>query len=175
LLTLGINGILSNCSAPGHVAGQGVICLLLAFYALGVLDVNYTGLLFIVPLSYLWSTSRRQPRHTDRGAVSVLGSILLTSHYQVSFGSQRRPGDGAFFAFIIANRHPAPAGDRAEALVGTSPLPGPICRRWAPSSSKESGGGRGDRRSGRAGERVRIKSVDGFLARDANLERQPIR
>lgn len=49
LLTLGLNAILYELSAPGgYVAGAvGIIALLLAFYALGTLDADYAGLAFI--------------------------------------------------------------------------------------------------------------------------------
>ncbi|NOZ49351.1 MAG: nodulation protein NfeD [Chloroflexi bacterium] len=49
LLTLGLNAILYELSAPGgYVAGGvGVISLILAFYSLGTLEANYAGLAFI--------------------------------------------------------------------------------------------------------------------------------
>ncbi|MBC7251133.1 MAG: nodulation protein NfeD, partial [Anaerolineae bacterium] len=49
LLTLGINAIIFELSSPGGYAAGiiGVICLGLGLYALGVLSVDYTGLLFI--------------------------------------------------------------------------------------------------------------------------------
>lgn len=50
LLTLGLNAILYELSSPGgYVAGAvGVICVLLAFYALGTLDADFAGLAFIL-------------------------------------------------------------------------------------------------------------------------------
>jgi membrane-bound serine protease (ClpP class) len=49
LLSLGVLGLIVEIRTPGlNVAGVlGVICLILAFYALGQLDANLTGLIFM--------------------------------------------------------------------------------------------------------------------------------
>jgi membrane-bound serine protease (ClpP class) len=50
LLSLGILGLIVEIRTPGiNVAGiLGIVCLLLAFYGLGQLDANLTGLIFMV-------------------------------------------------------------------------------------------------------------------------------
>jgi membrane-bound serine protease (ClpP class) len=179
LLTLGINGILFELSSPGgYAAGVvGVICLLLAFYALGVLDVNYTGLLFIALAFILFVVDIKAPTHgilTVGGIVSfVLGSLILfnSPYYQVSRNLVVSVGlaTGAFFAFIVAKAiaiQYRPATTGAEALVGAiatartdlSPV-GTIFLKgeWWEAEAE------GD--PVKAGERVRIKSVDGFRLR----------
>ena len=179
LLTLGINGILFELSSPGgYAAGVvGVICLLLAFYSLGVLDVNYTGLLFIALAFILFVVDIKAPTHgilTAGGIVSfVLGSLLLfnSPFYVVSRSLVIGVGlgTGAFFAFVVAKavfiqRRPATTG--AEGLVGAlatvrtdlSPM-GTVYLKgeWWEAEADDT--------SIEAGEQVRVKSVDGFRVR----------
>jgi len=179
LLTLGINGILFELSSPGgYAAGVvGVICLLLAFYSLGVLDVNYTGLLFIALAFILFVIDIKAPTHgvlTVGGIVSfILGSLLLfnSPFYAVSRSLVIGVGlgTGAFFAFVVAKavlvqRRPATTG--AEGLVGAlatartdlSPT-GTVYLKgeWWEAEADET--------PIEAGEQVRVKSVDGFRVR----------
>jgi len=179
LLTLGINGILFELSSPGgYLAGVvGAVCLLLAFYSLGVLDVNYTGLLFIALAFILFVVDIKAPTHgvlTVGGIVSfIMGSLLLfnSPFYAVSRSLVIGVGlaTGAFFAFIIAKavlvqRRPATTG--AEGLVGAlatartdlSPtgtvyLKGEWWEAEADDTPIE------------AGEQVRVESVEGFRLR----------
>jgi membrane-bound serine protease (ClpP class) len=179
LMTLGINGILFELSSPGgYAAGVvGVICLLLAFYALGVLDVNYTGLLFIALAFILFVVDIKAPTHgvlTVGGiACFVLGSLIL---FNSPFNKVSRNlvvsvalATGAFFAFIVAKavaiQH-RPATTGAEALVGSvatartalSPVGTVFVKgEWWEAEIE------GD--PIQAGERVRIKSVEGFRLR----------
>ena len=131
LLTLGLNGLLFELSSPGgYAAGVvGGICLVLALYALGVLSVNYAGILFIVLAFILFIVDIKAATHgilTVGGIASfVFGSLILFNSpiYSVS-----RPlvfsvafGTGAFFAFavskaLLAQRKRATTG--REALVG---------------------------------------------------------
>jgi membrane-bound serine protease (ClpP class) len=179
LLTLGINGILFELSSPGgYAAGVvGVICLLLAFYALGVLDVNYTGLLFIALAFILFVVDIKAPTHgalTVGGIVSfILGSLMLfnSPFYAISRSLVIGVGaaTGLFFAFVVAKavliqRRPATTGH--EGLVGAlattrtdlSPtgtvyLKGEWWEAEADGAPIE------------AGEQVRVESVDGFRLR----------
>jgi membrane-bound serine protease (ClpP class) len=112
LLTLGINAILFELSSPGgYVAGIiGVICLLLAWYALGTLPVNYAGLLFIALAFVLFVVDIKAPTHgalTVGGiAALIAGALILFSSplYHVSIAAVVSVAvvTGAFFAFAIA-------------------------------------------------------------------------
>lgn len=83
LLTLGLNAILFELSNPGgYVAGIiGAVALLLAFYALGALDANWTGLGFIVLAFVLFVLDIKAPTHgvlTLGGIASfVIGAAIL--------------------------------------------------------------------------------------------------
>ncbi|NLE76754.1 MAG: nodulation protein NfeD [Chloroflexi bacterium] len=112
LMTLGLNGLLFELSSPGgYVAGIiGGICLLLGLYALGVLEANWIGLVFIILGFGLFVADIKVATGgvlTVAGVVSfVVGSLLLfqTSAYAVSrslvFGVAA--ATGAFFAFAVA-------------------------------------------------------------------------
>ena len=112
LLTIGLNAILFEISTPGgYAAGViGVICLLLAFYALGTLEANWTGLGFIVLAFVLFVVDIKAPTHgvlTAGGLISfVLGAFVLfnTGELEVPWPTiiGLALGTGAFFAFAIA-------------------------------------------------------------------------
>jgi membrane-bound serine protease (ClpP class) len=131
LLTIGINAILFELSSPGGYAAGivGVICLLLAFYSLGVLPVNYTGLIFIGLAFVLFVVDLKAPTHgvlTVGGIASlVAGALLLFNSplYRVSVSAvvAVAAATGLFFAFAIAKvvqaqRRPAVTG--REGLIG---------------------------------------------------------
>lgn len=131
LLTLGANALLYELSSPGGYAAGivGVICLVLAFYALGVLPVNYAGLIFIVLAFVLFIVDVKAPTHgvlTAGGIVSLIaGALVLFSSplYRVSLSAVVAVAltTGAFFAFAVAKvvqsrRKPATTG--REGLVG---------------------------------------------------------
>ena len=131
LLTLGINAILYELSSPGGYAAGivGVICLVLSFYALGVLPVNYAGLLFIGLAFILFIVDIKAPTHgalTLGGIVSMVagGLILFNSPlYRVSIAAVVgvATATGLFFAFAVAKavraqRNPITTG--REALAG---------------------------------------------------------
>jgi membrane-bound serine protease (ClpP class) len=112
LLTLGLNAILFEISSPGGYAAGiiGVICLLLAFYALGTLEANWTGLGFIVLAFVLFVVDIKAPTHgvlTAGGIASfVLGSFVLfnTGTLEVPWLTiiALALGTAAFFVFAIA-------------------------------------------------------------------------
>jgi membrane-bound serine protease (ClpP class) len=179
LMTLGINGILFELSSPGgYAAGVvGVICLLLAFYALGVLDVDYTGLLFIALAFVLFVVDIKAPTHgvlTAGGIVSfILGSLILfnSPFYAVSRNLVISVGlvTGAFFAFIIAK---AVAIQRRQPTTGTEGLVGALATARTDLSPTGSVFLKGEWWEAetedaliKAGERVRGKSVEGFRLR----------
>jgi membrane-bound serine protease (ClpP class) len=132
LLTIGVNAILFELSSPGGYAAGivGVICLLLAFYSLGVLPVNYTGLIFIGLAFVLFVVDVKAPTHgvlTVGGIASLIAGALLLFNsplYRVSLAAVVSVAavTGLFFAFAIAKvvqaqKQPAVTGQ--EGLVGT--------------------------------------------------------
>jgi membrane-bound serine protease (ClpP class) len=179
LMTLGLNGILFELSSPGgYAAGVvGAICLVLAFYALGVLDVNYSGLLFIALAFVMFVLDIKAPTHgvlTVGGIVSfVLGSLILfnSPFYAVSRSLVVGVGlaTGTFFAFAVAKavairRRPATTG--VEGLVGAI---GNARTELAPQGTVFVKGERWEAEAEngpiQAGERVRVKAVEGFRLR----------
>jgi membrane-bound serine protease (ClpP class) len=131
LLTLGVNALLYELSSPGgYVAGiVGVVCLILAFYALGVLPVNYAGLIFIGLAFLLFIVDIKAPTHgalTVGGVASlVAGALILFNSplYQVSIAAVAgvATATGLFFAFAVAKAIQAqrkPASTGREALAG---------------------------------------------------------
>ncbi len=131
LLTLGVNAILFELSSPGgYVAGiVGGICLLLAFYSLGVLPVNYAGLIFIVLAFVLFIVDVKAPTHgalTVGGVVSLIAGALILFNsplYRVSVVAVVTVASltGGFFAFAIAKVVQA---QRKRAVTGKEGLVG---------------------------------------------------
>jgi membrane-bound serine protease (ClpP class) len=78
LLTIGVQAILIEISSPGGwVAGFiGVVCLALAAYGLGILPVNYFGLLFIATAFVLFILDIKAPTHGALTAAGV-GSLIV--------------------------------------------------------------------------------------------------
>jgi len=77
-ITIGVQAIIIEISSPGGwVAGFiGVICLGLATYGLGILPVNYFGLLFIVTSFVLFILDIKAPTHGGLTAAGV-GSLIV--------------------------------------------------------------------------------------------------
>ena len=131
LLTIGLNAIIFELSSPGGYAAGiiGAICLLLGFYALGVLPVNYAGLLFIALAFVLFVIEVNAPTHgvlTAGGIASlVAGALILFNSplYRVSISAVVAVAlvTGLFFVFAIgkvmqARRTPSVTGK--EGLMG---------------------------------------------------------
>jgi membrane-bound serine protease (ClpP class) len=135
LLTLGINAILFELSSPGgYVAGLvGAICLLLAFYSLGVLPVNYAGLIFIVLAFVLFFIDIKAPTHgalTVGGIVSlVAGALILFNSplYRVSIAAVVAVAvvTAGFFAFAVAKVVQA---QKRQAVTGREGLIGQVAQ-----------------------------------------------
>ncbi|HEY64270.1 MAG TPA: nodulation protein NfeD [Caldilineae bacterium] len=112
LLTLGLNAILFELSNPGgYVAGiMGAVALLLAFYALGALDANWTGLGFIILAFVLFVLDIKAPTHgilTAAGIASfVLGAAILFNvpDVEVPWATiiSLSLATAGFFAFAVA-------------------------------------------------------------------------
>lgn len=179
LLTLGINGILFELSSPGgFVAGiVGVICLLLAFYALGVLDVNYSGLLLIALAFILFIVEIKAPTGgmlIVGGIVAfVLGALILfnSPFYAVSRSLVISVAlvTAGFFAFIVAK---AVASMRRQATTGSEGLVGKLAEVRTELSPRGTVFLRGELWQAEAedgpilaGEEVRVKSVEAMRLR----------
>jgi len=76
LLTIGVQAILIELSSPGGwVAGfVGAVSLLLAAYGLGVLPVNWFGILFMIAAFVLFIMDVKAPTH---GALTIAGVASL--------------------------------------------------------------------------------------------------
>ncbi len=176
LMTLGINALLFELSSPGgYVAGiVGAICLLLAFYSLGVLPVNYAGLIFIGLAFVLFVVDIKAPTHgalTVGGIVSlVAGALILFNSplYRVSIAAVVSVAlvTGLFFAFAIAKVVQA---QKRQPVTGQEGLVGQMAQARSildPEGTVFVKGELWDATAidGRieAGEKVEIVTVDGF-------------
>ncbi len=179
LLTLGVNALLFELSSPGgYVAGiVGAICLLLAFYSLGVLPVNYAGLIFIALAFVLFVVDIKAPTHgalTVGGIVSlVAGALILFNSplYRISIAAVVSVATvtGLFFAFAIAKVVQA---QRKQAVTGREGLIGQRAQARAlldPTGTVFVKGEWWDATAVdgpiEAGEEVEIVAVDGFHVR----------
>ncbi|TET84014.1 MAG: nodulation protein NfeD [Anaerolineales bacterium] len=135
LITVGVQAILIEISAPGGwVAGFiGVACLALGTYGLGILPVNWFGLVFMVTAFVLFWLEIEAPTY---GALTVAGLASFIVGALVLFNSPTTPSFqrvsvplvigvavaiGLFFMTVItfalkAMRRPVEVG--VEALIG---------------------------------------------------------
>jgi membrane-bound serine protease (ClpP class) len=135
LMSVGVQAILIEISSPGGWAAGfiGVICLALGGYGLGILDVNWFGLIFLVMSIVLFVLDIKAPTH---GALTVAGVASFIAGALILFNSPGTPsfqrvsvplvvGLGLFSAagffvmltFVLrAHRRPVEVG--REALVG---------------------------------------------------------
>jgi membrane-bound serine protease (ClpP class) len=90
LITIGVQAILIELSAPGGwVAGFiGVVSLALAIYGLGILPVNWFGLIFLVTSFVLFLLEVKAPTH---GALTVAGLASFIVGALVLFNSAGTP------------------------------------------------------------------------------------
>lgn len=98
LLGLGVTLIIIEARSPGGwVAGTlGVICLSFALYGLGILPVNWLGMVFIVMAFALFFLEVKAPTHgalTAAGVASMaVGAIILFSQPEIApFGELSIP------------------------------------------------------------------------------------
>lgn len=83
LIAIGVQAVLIEISSPGGwVAGFiGVVCLTLAIYGLGVLPVNWFGIIFMVTAFVLFILDIKAPTHgalTAAGVASfIIGALVL--------------------------------------------------------------------------------------------------
>ena len=90
LITIGVQAILIELSSPGGwVSGFiGAVCLALAAFGLGVLDVNWFGAIFLIIAFALFLLDIKAPTH---GALTAAGVACLIVGALVLFNSPRLP------------------------------------------------------------------------------------
>jgi len=90
LITIGVQAILIEISSPGGwVAGfLGVVCLALASYGLGILPVNWFGIVFLIVSFVLFILDIKAPTH---GALTTAGVGSLIVGALVLFNSPSVP------------------------------------------------------------------------------------
>lgn len=90
LLTIGVQAILIELSSPGGwVAGFiGAVCLALAIYGLGILPVNWFGLIFLIMAFVLFIIDIKAPTHGGLTAAGI-GSFIVGA--LVLFNSRGTP------------------------------------------------------------------------------------
>jgi membrane-bound serine protease (ClpP class) len=135
LISLGTMGLFFELSNPGSIfpGVVGGICLLIGFYALGALPVNYAGLLLMGFAFLLFVTDLFAPSHgvlTAGGLISfTLGSLLLfnvpeaapwlsLSLWTVAAVTGTMAGFFLLVARLVARSHHLQPAAGAEALIG---------------------------------------------------------
>lgn len=90
LITIGVQAILIEISSPGGWAAGfiGVVLLALATYGLGVLPVNWFGIVFLVTAFVLFILDIKAPTH---GALTIAGVSSLIVGALVLFNSPSTP------------------------------------------------------------------------------------
>ena len=90
LLAIGVQAVLIEISSPGGwVAGfLGVVCLTLAVYGMGVLPVNWFGIIFLLTAFVLFILDIKAPTH---GALTVAGVASFIIGALVLFNSPGVP------------------------------------------------------------------------------------
>ncbi len=90
LLSVGVQAILIEISQPGGwIAGFiGIVCLALGTYGLGVLPVNWFGLIFIITAFVLFILEIKAPTH---GALTAAGLTSFVIGFLVLFNSPTTP------------------------------------------------------------------------------------
>jgi membrane-bound serine protease (ClpP class) len=135
LLNLGVVAILIEISSPGGwVAGFiGAVCLALAGYGMGILSVNWFGILFLVIAFVLFILDIKAPTHGALTAAGI-GSLIVAS--LVLFNSPNVPSfqrvsvplvvvsamiTGGLFALVVAlgvRAQKSPVRTGMESMVG---------------------------------------------------------
>jgi membrane-bound serine protease (ClpP class) len=133
MLSLGVLGIIVELYNPGMIfpATLGAICLIIGFYGLQVLPVNWAGLLLMLLAAGFWAAEPFVMSHGAlalAGAVSfVFGALMLFDPagdaYQVSLPAALAIAGcvALFFAVVVAK---AVQVRRRPVAVGTSSLAG---------------------------------------------------
>jgi membrane-bound serine protease (ClpP class) len=182
LITIGVQAIIIEISSPGGwIAGFiGVVCLGLATYGLGILPVNWFGLLFIVTSFVLFILDIKAPTHggltaAGIGSLIVGALVLFNTPVTPSFQHVSVPlvvgvslFSGCIFFVIMmiavrAQRIPVRTGE--ESMIGRMGVARTVL---APKGSVQVGGElwsaelEGDVTKLPAGTRVKVIRVDGL-------------
>ncbi len=177
LLTIGLNAILFELSNPGgYVAGIiGVVCLLLAFYALGTLNANWAGLGFIALAFVLFVLDIKAPTHgilTAGGIISfVFGAYMLFNTAEINVPwltiISLALATAGFFAFAIGKALAAQRRQPTTGMEGMKGQHGEVRRDLTPEGMVLVSGElwRAVSESGPipAGEKVVVTGQDGFI------------
>lgn len=114
LMLIGINGIIFELASPGAILPGviGGIALVLALFGLGMVPVNYAGLLFILLSFLLFVADLKMPTHgilTAGGLISLLlGAMILlssaTPYFAINWPAilTAIAATAAFFTFAIS-------------------------------------------------------------------------
>ncbi|NIS82379.1 MAG: nodulation protein NfeD [Anaerolineales bacterium] len=192
LLSVGVQAILIEISSPGGwVAGFiGVVCLALGTLGIGVLPVNWFGLIFLVTAFVLFLLDIKAPTH---GALTAAGIASFIVGALVLFNSPGTPSflrvsvplvigvalvSAAFFMTVVtfairAQRRPVETG--AESLVGRT---GEARSDLTPTGMVQVGGELWSAAleegisEVKAGERVEVVDVDGLRLRVRPAKRE---
>lgn len=185
LMAIGVQSILIELSSPGGwVAGFiGVVSLALGAFGLGVLPVNWAGLIFLLTAFVLFILDIKAPTH---GALTVAGAVSFIAGALILFNSPGTPAfqrvsvplvvgtalltSAAFLTIVMfaisAQRRRVEVG--SEALVGRT---GVAKTELAPTGMVQVGGELwsaqvGDRSAAlRAGQDVEVIGVNGLRLR----------
>jgi membrane-bound serine protease (ClpP class) len=194
LMTVGVQAILIEISSPGGWAAGfiGVICLALGGYGLGILDVNWFGLVFLVLALALFVLDIKAPTHgalTLAGVGSfIAGALILfnspgTPSFQrvsvplvVGTGVATAAGFFILLTFVVrAHRRPVEVG--REALIGRF---GETRTPLAPAGSVQVAGElwsaavEAGAPGIAAGERVEVVGVEGLRLRVRPAPKGPV-
>ncbi len=181
LLSIGVQAILIEISSPGGwVAGTiGVILMALAIYGLGILPVNWFGIVFLIVAFVLFILDIKAPTH---GALTAVGTASFIAGALILFNSVRLPGYQpvsvglvigmgifiglTFFAVVMvalrAMKKPIITG--RESLTGRD---GYVVTRLAPSGVVQVAGEQwsasleAGERPLKAGDKIRVVRVEG--------------
>lgn len=135
LLAVGVQAILIEISSPGGWGAGfiGVVCLLLAIYGIGILPVNWFGLLFLLAAFVLFILDIKAPTH---GALTAAGAASFIVGALVLFNTATLPGfprvsiplvvgSGIFIAAVFFTIMTlALRAQKRPVLIGKEALPG---------------------------------------------------
>jgi membrane-bound serine protease (ClpP class) len=192
LLTVGVQALLIEISSPGGwVAGFiGVVSLALAGYGLGILPVNWFGLIFIATAFVLFFLDVKAPTH---GALTAAGVGSFIAGALILFNSSNTPSffrvsvplvvvvglatAGTFFAAVTfairAQRAPVRMG-QATLIGKTGRVRTPV-RKYHPgevhvASELWTAELEPDSPAAEAGDAVEVTAVEGLRIRVRKLE-----